>query len=165
MADATIRERHHDETVITDHPVEQGAQITDHAYVRPRRVSIEVGFSNSSIQAGGDPNYVNEIYQDFLMLQGSRQPFEIITGKAFYRNMLIERLTVTTDERTENVLMLTVDCREVIRVSTSVVTVSNSNLANQPSNAVPTGGGTVAANPTGGGASTTADGRILVTAP
>lgn len=43
----TISERHHDELEITDHPVEAGAQISDHAFVRPPEVIIECAWSNS----------------------------------------------------------------------------------------------------------------------
>lgn len=44
---ATIEETHHDELEMTDHPVEQGASITDHAYKRPAEVVIRAAWSNS----------------------------------------------------------------------------------------------------------------------
>lgn len=47
IANITIRERHQDDLEITDHPVEQGAQISDHAFKRPAEVTIEVAWSNS----------------------------------------------------------------------------------------------------------------------
>lgn len=47
VAHATIEESHTDELVMTDHPVEQGAVITDHAYVQPAEVVITAGWSNS----------------------------------------------------------------------------------------------------------------------
>jgi hypothetical protein len=43
----TISERHHDEMDIVEHPVEQGARISDHAYKLPPEVVIECGWSNS----------------------------------------------------------------------------------------------------------------------
>ena len=44
---ATIEERSHDELEITEHPVEQGAAIADHAYKRPAEVVIRAAWSNS----------------------------------------------------------------------------------------------------------------------
>lgn len=123
IADVTLEETHVDELAITEHPVEQGAAITDHSYKRPEHVTIRCGWSNSSLIAFGNPNYVRQIYSNFVDLQNSREPFDIFTGKRFYTNMLIERMMVTTDEKTENVLMMVVDCREVIIVSTQTVTV------------------------------------------
>lgn len=123
IADVTVMEQGLDELAITEHPVETGAAITDHAYRRPAQVTIRVGFSNSSPRALGNLNYIDFMYQAFLSLQESRTPFSVITGKRIYSNMLISRLFQTTDERTENVLDLIVECREVILVSTQTVVV------------------------------------------
>lgn len=123
VADVTIEEQHTDELVITEHPVQSGAAVTDHAYKRPPGVVIRVGYSNSSFQALGNPDYVREVYAQFLDLQDSREPFEIVTGKRVYEDMLIARLSCTTDEKTENALLLTVDCRNLIIANTQVVTV------------------------------------------
>jgi len=53
IAHATIEERHHDELEVTDHPVEQGAMINDHAYKRPAEVTLHLGWSNSPPSPGG----------------------------------------------------------------------------------------------------------------
>jgi hypothetical protein len=143
-ADVTIAEEHTDELTITEHPVEQGASISDHAYKNPMRVVIRVGYSNSSDQAGGDTGYVQARYQDFLKLQQGRQPFAIITGKRQYSNMLIQSLAVTTDQTTENALLLTVTCREVIIVSTQTTTVPPADQHANPQKTAPlTNSGTV----------------------
>jgi hypothetical protein len=52
IAQAVIEERHRDELTITDHPVEAGAPITDHAYKNPAEVIITCGWSNSPSNAG-----------------------------------------------------------------------------------------------------------------
>jgi Dit-like tail protein len=148
VADVTTSEHHEDETVITDHPVEQGANVSDHAYNVQAKLNIQVGFSNSSSQSGGDPNYVDDIYQQFLAMKGNRQPIEVLTGKRSYTNMLIARLSTTTDEKTENYLGLTVELREVILVDTQVVSVPNASvMANPQSNAAPLNNGTQQVQP------------------
>lgn len=134
IADVTIREEHEDELVVTENPVEQGADITDHSFKAPARLTVDVGYSNSSQQSLGDPNYVQDIYAQFLALQASRQPFEVITGKRMYDNMVITMLHTATDKDTENVLFLTVRMREVIIVNTQTVSVPPNNVQTNPQN-------------------------------
>ncbi|MGK2829249.1 phage baseplate protein [Ralstonia pseudosolanacearum] len=117
----TLEERHRDELVITDHPVEQGAQISDHAYKKPSEVTITIGWTNSSLasltslQFG---NYSSYAYDRLLQLQKMRELFSISTGKRRYQNMLIQSIDVTTDAKTENACIATLHCREVIVVQT-----------------------------------------------
>lgn len=133
----TIEEQHTDELNITQHPVEQGAPITDHAYKNPAQLTIRAGWSNSSLQAiagaglsllGGDiqgllsPSYAEEMYGRLLQLQAEREPFDIFTGKRRYKNMLMRSLSTTTDEKTENVLVVTASFQEVILVETQATT-------------------------------------------
>lgn len=47
VAQATIEETHQDDLEVTEHPVEQGAAIVDHAFKRPAEVIIKMGWSNS----------------------------------------------------------------------------------------------------------------------
>ena len=53
VAQATIEERHKDELEVTEHPVEQGAAIADHAFKRPAEVILHLGWSNSPSVDGG----------------------------------------------------------------------------------------------------------------
>ena len=48
----TIEELHTDELEITDHPVEQGSNITDHAFKHPAEITVKMGFSNSPSSNG-----------------------------------------------------------------------------------------------------------------
>lgn len=144
IPDVTIEESHRDELTVTEHPVEQGAQISDHAFKNPAEVICRYGWSNSSGSAGfaatlipgglgalpGVSNLaqggvsgpdVAEVYQTLLTLQESRQPFDLVTGKRVYNNMLIRSLQLHTDASTENALMVTAVMREVIIVQTQTV--------------------------------------------
>lgn len=114
-ADVTVEENHRDEVIITQHPVEGGGVITDHAFKRPAELEIRCGFSNSS---AGYVGYVQEQYRALLSLQLARQPFTVYTGKRRYRNMIIRGISVVTDPHSENTLMATVALQEVIIVST-----------------------------------------------
>lgn len=132
VADVTIEEQHQDQLVITEHPVEQGADVTDHAFKKQAQLVVRCGYSNSSIQADGNSGYVREVYEDFLELQASREPFDVVTGKRFYTNMLIENLACTTDEKTEHALLLTVALKEIIIAETQVVTVPPASAQASP---------------------------------
>jgi len=138
VADVTVREDHEDELVVTENPVEQGASVTDHSFKAPARLTVDVGYSNSSVQSLGDPNYVQSIYEQFLALQATRQPFDVVTGKRVYTNMLITLIHTVTDETTENALMLTVRMREIILVDTQTVSVPPASNMKSPQNTAAT---------------------------
>lgn len=156
----TIEEIHQDELEITDHPVENGTTISDHAFKRPERCVIRCGWSNSpsgptslvsqavslgatlvgpavglisaiaptiqaaqSILTGNAVNQVRVIYDQLLGLQRSREPFDILTSKRSYKSMLFESLATTTDEKTENSMVITAVCKQVIIVTTQTIQV------------------------------------------
>jgi hypothetical protein len=48
----TLEEVHSDEMEITDHPVEQGSVISDHAFARPSEVILTIAWSNSPSSTG-----------------------------------------------------------------------------------------------------------------
>jgi hypothetical protein len=123
IANVTLEEQHTDVMTITRHPVAQGSVIADHAYKEPAVVLIRAGWTNSGgLNTLFDPSYVETIYKKFLALQSSIVPFSIITGKRAYTNMLIHRLATSTSRETENALMLTVECHEIIMATTQIVT-------------------------------------------
>ncbi|MGM7759738.1 MULTISPECIES: phage baseplate protein [Yersinia] len=129
-----IAEKHQDALEITEHPVDVGAAVNDHAYKRAAEVTMEVGFagggslldfvdtSTIGLSLGKSPE---EVYQELRDLQESRQPFDVITGKRKYSNMLIRGIEVTTDKTSENVLMCVLTLREVIMSQTESVTVAD----------------------------------------
>lgn len=140
VANATVEETHSDELEITEHPIDQGASITDHAFMRPREVMVKFGFSNSagsggaysnaglptlpSVLSGSGAQQIDEIYQQLLGMQATRQLISVQTARRKYDNMLIKSLRVTTNRETENALIVEALFRQVILVATQVVTVS-----------------------------------------
>lgn len=119
--DVVVEEAHEDSLEITEHPVEQGAAVNDHAFKKPETVTIRGGVSDSKSGGGEKPSV--EFYDKLLELQARREPFDIVTGKRLHKNMLLESLSVITDPDTENCLMFTAQCREVIIVKTQVTSV------------------------------------------
>jgi hypothetical protein len=170
VAHVTVEEHHEDDLVITEHPVEQGAAITDHAYKRPAMVRIRAGWSNSPVPLNtglasiplnvlgslaqtaaafaGPAEYVKDVYERLIKLQASLQPFTIVTGKRIYSDMLFQSLMVTTDEKTENVLMVMAVCKQIIRVQTTlIINASRINMVDPATNAPDEPQGTLSLNP------------------
>lgn len=132
MADCTISEDGTDETTITQHPVEQGAAITDHAFENPPGIVINAMWSNSSIAANGDPNYCDTIYKNLLALKSNRIPFNVLTPQRIYTNMLIKTLVKHTDEKSENALSVTITCQNIIIVQTTTTNIPPNNVQKNP---------------------------------
>lgn len=129
IPDVVVEENHSDSLVMTEHPVERGAPITDHAYRRPSEVTLHCSFQVggllglvssvvTALQSGtlDGLSQASAVYNELLALQRSRQPFSLTTGKRTYSNMLISELRVTTNRGTENILDVYVTCREIITV-------------------------------------------------
>lgn len=124
-----IDESTNDTLTITKQPVQQGASITDHAYLEPTVLSMTIYFSgNSTLSLLPTP--LTTIYQDLLTLQASRVPFDVTTPKRIYRNMLMTVLGQTTDKLTENCLKINVTFQQIIIVSVSTVNVPRINQKN-----------------------------------
>ncbi len=134
IPNVTIEEHHRDELAITDHPVERSAAITDHAFNMPAEVTMQCGWSSSGALFGSlSLNSPQDIYQQLLELQASRVPFDLVTGKRAYNNMLIKSLGVTTNASSENSLMVTCTMREVILVDTQETSLAPAAVQANPS--------------------------------
>ncbi len=135
QADVTEEEEHRDQLFITEHPVEVGAAISDHAYKRPAEVQMRIAWSNSS---HADPNYAQSIYQTLLRLQADRVPFNLYTGKRVYFNMMLAMIFVRTDSTSEFALRVEASMHQVFLVQTKQYSISTNanNLAN-PQTALP----------------------------
>ncbi|MEE3504831.1 hypothetical protein QN399_00890 [Pseudomonas sp. 10C3] len=138
VAQVTMEEVANDELQITEHPVELGANITDHSFKKPPDLYIRCGWSNASLAgvlggitglvsalSGGSAfgsDYVSSVYNQLLALQASRIPFDVSTGKRLYTNMLMRSLGVTTDEKSEYTLMVIAVFKQIIIVQTQATT-------------------------------------------
>jgi hypothetical protein len=106
-ATITVEENALDELEITEHPIQQGASITDHAYSRPSLITI-------SVLCNDDDAPLSETYAKILSIQSSRSLLKVITGKRIYRNMLVRSIEQKTDIENEKILNLSVQLQQVI---------------------------------------------------
>ena len=128
--DAFLKLDHERRLTITDHPVEEGASITDHSFVEPKAISMEIGMSDvgDSIIDGQFAHRSTRSISAFdtlCRLQAARKPITVNTKLARYENMLIENIASPDDFKTMNGLMATVFFREIIIVSADTAALPN----------------------------------------
>lgn len=108
-----VNENTTDTLTITKQPVQQGAAITDHAYMEPTAFSHSIYFAAPGFTGGIS---LSQIYQQLLTLQSSAVPFDVVTPKRIYHSMLMTALSMTTDKLTENCLAIHASYQQIITV-------------------------------------------------
>ena len=115
--------------VFTSHPVQSGANISDHAYREPTRITMEIIMSD--VMACRQPGQFNSFfdksvsaYRRLLDLQRSRIPVSVTTRLGTYKNMLIESVSAPDDVNTRDGLRCSVSMREVLVAKLGVTKVS-----------------------------------------
>lgn len=132
IPDVAISERHSDEITVTSHPVDVGAQISDHAYKMPSIVVCTFGWSDSSrlinsIMSGSifrGLEGVNDVYEKLLKLMEERKPVKLTTKKRTYPTMLITKLETVTTADSENSATIEITFQEILTASTQTVTLA-----------------------------------------
>lgn len=149
VLDVSLTESHAAEVEVTEHPVETGANISDHARPKPETLVIEGLVSNTPLPAPGDPTQnvslkdsrgqvigqattsskqdlsrAGEAYRDLLDLKNSSELLTVVTALRTYTNMKITNLTVPRDARTGQALRFSCTLKEVRLASSRTVTVT-----------------------------------------
>ncbi len=143
--DCVLSEDHVSEIEITSNPIETGAEVNDHAYVKPKQVTLDVADSNAAL-----------VYNALVLFQESRIPFFMMTGLTLYRNMLIQSIDAHRDKDTARILRATIILREVVIVSTAVTPAGASGGTNSQAGGA-NSTGAVAPSATGSADTVTAD--------
>lgn len=119
--DCVISEKHESDLEIAEIPIESGARITDHAFVLPKRVVLDIANDNAAAA-----------YNAFVAFQSTRVPFQLVTGLSLYSNMLIKRLSADRDKDSAKILRCTVELQEIIIVSTGYAADTSGRTNGQP---------------------------------
>jgi hypothetical protein len=142
VPDCAIEEEAEDDLTVTSHPVQRGANVSDHAYKEPATVTLRWAWSNSApANTGGyglgtltgftgAADYVTQIYEQLLALQVSGQLLTISTGKRLYTSMLITSLSSRTDMESEYGLPCQIVCQQLIIADTQTASIPASDQAN-----------------------------------
>ena len=151
--DAVLEEVHESELMVTDNPCEVGVAISDHAYMKPVKVTVTAAVSDDPLHdTAGSPfsgaQRSNDAYYMLQLLQQAAEPFDVQTGLLLYHDMVVMRLSTTQDKDTPRILVFQAELRQIIWATTATVTYpprAAGSPTNQGSQSVT--GGTVQAPP------------------
>lgn len=135
--DATIRQEHADENEVTEHPVEDGADPTDHIRKKPVTITLECIQSSTPLHlaapaavrdqqdkitgggwAPGLTGRVRGTYATLLKAMEQGVLAELITSLRSYKSLAITSLRVTRESSSGDALTFTMTLKEVRVVST-----------------------------------------------
>ena len=137
--DAFLNINYTSELTITNHPVQNGANVSDHAYQEPVSVKMEILMSDAAFKydddTGADANsnrtfagmaYTRSVgaYRLLRQLQKERRVFTIGTRLEEFQNMMIESINVEDDVETLYGLKASVTLKQVFIANEKVVKVS-----------------------------------------
>jgi hypothetical protein len=127
--DAYLKQTHISRLTITDHPVQTGAALADHAFLQPRELSMDIGMSNvatSFVPGQFSEGYSRSVtaFHVLTELQRLRVPIQIHTRLNLYQNMLVEVISAPDDYTTLDGLRCTVTFREILVAQVKTVQIS-----------------------------------------
>lgn len=158
VPDVTISEVHDDEVTVTQHPVDTGAAISDHAIVQPASVTCVFGWSDSSraLNSALDGSILKgmqtskDVYDRLVELKNQRALLRLSTGKRKYPSVVITKLKVSTTVDTESAAIIEVTFQEVFLVAAKTVSLAAIRQKNPRKTASKTSGGSRSAVPVDG---------------
>lgn len=121
---------HSFKTTVTSHPVQTGANISDHAYDEPAEVSMTIIMSDTkSDKVAGQfagISYTRSVaaFNILRELQKQRIPLQVHTRLQTYKNMLITSLSVSDSITTLNGLEASVTMEEILVSNIKTVKIS-----------------------------------------
>lgn len=132
LFDAYFNINHESTLSITEHPVQTGANISDHAFMQPNTLSFEIGMSDV-MKDISNSNYVSfssdatrsiNAYKILKQLQSNRIPINVYTKLWDYKNMLIETILAPDTNETAYALKASVTLKEILVASVTTVKIS-----------------------------------------
>lgn len=127
--DAFLKVTHKRELKVTEHPVETGASLSDHAYLMPADLTFEIGMSDAmtSVVNGQFANSWSRsrsAWDVLTEMQASRIPLSALTRLGRYDNLLITSIEQSDDFKSVNGLRATVTCKQILTAQIKTAGVS-----------------------------------------
>ena len=142
--DASISETHTAEVEVTEHPIEKGANISDHVRAKPENLSIEGVVSNTPVNRAqnaravksqgkllqttsdvdaiqGHPGVAESAYDQLRALKDSGQLITVVTKLRTYRNMVLRSLSIPRSAKIGDMLQFTAQFIQVNLVENGTV--------------------------------------------
>lgn len=127
--DAVISVSTEHTATITSHPVQLGANISDHMYLEPISITMEIAMSDamdSMVYGQWIGGYTKSVsaYRMLCDLQARRIPITVLTRLNKYPDMVIESISVNDDYKSLYGLRATVSLKQVFVAEATTDTVS-----------------------------------------
>ena len=125
--DASLEEEHKVSVDITDHPIEDGAAISDHRIKRPIEFTLKAIITNTPPALGAFFRYSNVATRDvdtWTLLKEASQTTALLTVKTTldtYENMVIKEMSVPRTAALGNSLEVTITFREIFTAESEEV--------------------------------------------
>ena len=112
---------------VTQHPVQTGAAIADHAFIEPEEVSIDIGMSDVATSlntiAGSARNRSITAYEILRSIAQGREMVQLVTRLHTYPNLLVTSITAIDDYKTMKALQASISFQEVRIVGVSIISI------------------------------------------
>ena len=126
--DACTVETHSLTSTVTDHPVERGADISDHSRPDPELVTLQCLVSNSLPLNEPDPTRASSTYDALLDLRNNGTLVSVVTTLRVYDDMEITSISIQRTPQNVDALEWTMTLKHVVlvknKLTTSVVATS-----------------------------------------
>ncbi len=123
--DCTDSETYDHDSVVTEHPVEGGQNITDHVRVLPIKLAIDGFITNHAISrtfVNLDFTRAEDCYTLLRDWQNTAQRLKIVTGLDEFDDLILKSFTVTRDKETGNALPVRLNFQEIQIVDSQLST-------------------------------------------
>lgn len=126
--DASVTEGHEGEVEVTEHPVEVGANVSDHARIKPDTLTLEGVISATPFGKTPSLDYIRAGYEKLLELKDARELLTVVTVLRSYPDMMLTKLSVPRDSTSGDALRFTATFKQVrlatVQKQTSTVRVA-----------------------------------------
>lgn len=127
--DAFLSLDHSGDVTTTSHPVETGANISDHIYLNPLAFSFEIGVSDvmKSIipgQFGGASSRVQSAYNVLTQMRDSRQFVTLTSKYGYFEDVIVKSVRIRDTIQTYSAMRATVQLERLILAGTQSKKVS-----------------------------------------
>lgn len=133
--DAVFHLDHNATLTVTEHPVETGASVTDHAFLDAPELPMEIGMTDAATSvgsiAGSAPDRSVTAFARLYELMELREPVTVVTRLKTYDNMLVTSIAAPDDYTTRYALKATIIFRQIQLVEVSTLTVQQTNSSSK----------------------------------
>jgi hypothetical protein len=137
--DCVILADHEQRLRKTEHPVQTGAAISDHAFIEPATLTLDVGMSDAMDAyyptfLGQNQSKSVSAYQTMILLMFSRIPLTITTRLRSYDNMIVENVHPQESAKSYGGLRMRVEFGQIFRAQVQSTQVSARGQDTQTNN-------------------------------